>query len=96
MKEYILKTLLGAVGPLLLSIISSFSDRKILDSALELAKVEVNRLMGDKSKTNDEKRAVAFERVKNGLIATGKGAKDSTINLALELAYSALKALTGK
>jgi len=45
--------------------------------------------------TNDEKRAIAFQTLKDAAKEEGKTLRDSLINLAIELAVSLLKKKNG-
>lgn len=64
----------------------------VLSGLIEIAREVVAEIAADPSMvSNEEKRKAAINRIKDKLLKSGKTAKDSLINLALELALQELK-----
>lgn len=91
MKAKILSLLLGALGPLLLHIIQTFVQKDILERAVGLARLEVERLMGDTSIDNQQKRDTARAFVRSQLKTVGMEITESVLNMAVEMAVVAVK-----
>jgi len=91
MWNFILKRLLGALGPLLLLIIRAMNDPVLLDAATTLALDEVTKLDGDTSIDASEKHRLAAAAVKARLLADGKVIGGQLLNLAIELALAAVR-----
>ncbi len=69
--------------------------KAVFPELLEIALSVVQEIQnGPQTLTNEEKRTAAFERIKKKLKESEKDAKDSVINLAIELAVSYVKGLT--
>lgn len=81
------KTVLEFIGPILQKSVSELL-AKILPIALEV----VSSLATDSGKSGAEKRNEAFNRIKDISIQKGIDAGNQTINLAIELALSKLRA----
>lgn len=92
----ILRALLGQAGPLLAMIVGGLTNRKLFDQVLTLAQLEVAKLEGDQTKDGDAKRAAAFEAIVSSLKAIGAIVAPILINLAIEIAVSALRAQAAK
>lgn len=68
--------------------------KAVFPELLEIALAVVQEIQNDTSVvTNEEKRSRAFERIKAKLKDSEKDAKDSLINLAIELAVRYMKAI---
>ena len=92
MVNILLNALLGLAGPLLLKIITSFVEKRVFNKAIELAKVEVDKLTGQAGMDNDAKRQAAVGSLKLALKEMGIVLRDSLLNLAVEMAVVAAKA----
>jgi hypothetical protein len=60
-------------------------------SALKDIAVQTVLSLADTDLSNEEKRKAAFSKIKNYAVTRGIEAKDSTINLLLEMAVASLK-----
>ena len=68
--------------------------RAVFPELLEIALSVVQEIQNDpQTITNEEKRNAAFERIKGKLKESEKDAKDSVINLAIEMAVRYVKNL---
>ena len=68
--------------------------KAVFPELLDIALSVVQEIQNDpQTLTNEEKRNAAFERIKAKLKESEKDAKDSVINLAIEMAVRYVKAL---
>jgi len=72
--------------PIVMAIIS-FASKEVLDAVLDVV-----RELAATDLANEEKRTLAFEKIKEMLKVQGKELGDSMINLLIELAVQKLKA----
>ena len=92
MRAMLIKTLLGAAGQLLDTILKQLISANVFGQVLTLVQVEVQKLEGNTSLDNEAKRKAATAAVKTSLKAVGVQAGDSALNLALELAVAGIRA----
>lgn len=85
---------LGKAGDFLKQALARLEDAKIFDQVLEVAAKHVYALrVADLS--NDAKRKAAFDAVLKDVELIGLKIGESLINLAIELAYNAIKSKMG-
>ncbi len=92
MLNTILRMILGELGPLLELVLTTLTDRGTMDHVVDLARAEVRKLEGDTTLDGDAKRKAASAAIVDDLKTAGKTVAPVLINLAIEVAVSALKA----
>jgi hypothetical protein len=93
MKEYVLKKLLGSIGPILLQILGIIKDRHLFDDLLDWAQALVQAHENNPAYPDGaSKQAAVSEAIKSKLSSIGKDAAPFLINLAIELVVGALTA----
>ena len=63
---------------------------RMADSLKDIA-IEACKQLNSENLSNDKKRKMAFNKIKNSAIKEGKEFSDSAINLAIELAVAIIK-----
>ena len=91
--KFILQRLLGNIGPLILTILNFIQDRQLFNHVVDLAKTYVVKAEDDPSLTSGaEKRKVVIIQIEQDLLTLGTTLLPILLNLAIELAVSALTA----
>lgn len=90
--NYLVQILLGLAGQLLTQIFGFLIEKGTFNQVLQLAQAEVNKLGGNTSLDNDQKRAAALTALKSQAKELGIEVGESALNLAIEFAVNAAKA----
>ena len=93
---WLAKFALGLAGEILLYILGRLREKKIFDQALALAEEHCRNLdKADESVSNEDKRRMAAESLKESLKRLGYELKDTMLNLAIEMAVNKLRREAG-